>query len=123
MTLATIAVLLALVASYRLSAVRNRTEALDSTEPGSQNTRYSKVLFYIFHAAPEWLVSALVLSINMRKTFGTGPFGDWRSHDETAEEKEKRLKWEAKRAAKKEAKAAKKGTEPIELENLPRSAA
>jgi hypothetical protein len=42
------------------------------------------------------------LSINVRKTFGTGPFGDTRNCDESPEAKEKRLKKEAERAAKKE---------------------
>jgi len=37
----------------------------------------------------------------MRKTFGTGMFGDWRSKDEAEKEKRKRL---AKRAAKEEKK-------------------
>lgn len=37
----------------------------------------------------------------MRKTFGTGLFGDWQGRDETKREKTKRL---AKRAAKEEKK-------------------
>lgn len=108
LTLAAVIALLTGIASYRLVVMRHRTDALDSMEPSSQNTTRAKILFYVLHAAPEWLVSALLLSINTRKTFGTGPFGDWRSHDETPAEREKRLKWEAKRAAKKEAKAAEK---------------
>ncbi|KAH6902478.1 hypothetical protein BKA70DRAFT_1229115 [Coprinopsis sp. MPI-PUGE-AT-0042] len=114
-TMSVVTVLIAVVASYRLSATKNKTAALGSMEPGSLNTVSSKILFYIFHAAPEWLVSAIVLSINVRKTFGTGPFGDWRGVDESPAQKERRLQHEAKRAAKREAKT---GTEPIELQKL-----
>ncbi|KAH6883727.1 hypothetical protein BKA70DRAFT_1206275 [Coprinopsis sp. MPI-PUGE-AT-0042] len=103
-TIGVIAALIAVVASYRLSAAQHRTEALESMEPGSLNRTSEKVVFYIFHAAPEWLISTIVLSINIRKTFGTGPFGDWRGADETSAEKDKRLQREAKRAAKREAK-------------------
>lgn len=106
--------LVAVIASYRLSVVQKTTTALDSMDPGSGNTTSSKALFYIFHAAPEWLICALVLSVNVRKTFGTGPFGDVRYRDETPKEKEKRLKCAAERAAKKEAKKQSK-MEGIEL--------
>ncbi|KAH6897634.1 hypothetical protein BKA70DRAFT_1316116 [Coprinopsis sp. MPI-PUGE-AT-0042] len=106
-----ISVLLAVIASYRLSVVRKTTPALDSMDAESLNTTYSKVLFYVFHAAPEWLICALMLCVNVRKTFGTGPFGDFRSRDETPEEKEKRLKRKAERYAKKEAKKRMEGIE------------
>ncbi|KAH6902476.1 hypothetical protein BKA70DRAFT_672663 [Coprinopsis sp. MPI-PUGE-AT-0042] len=103
-TMSVFTVLIAVVASYRLSAAQHRTEALESMEPGSLNRTSEKVLFYIFHAAPEWLISAIVVSINVRKTFGTGPLGDWRGADETPTENEKRLQREAARAAKRDSK-------------------
>ena len=55
------------------------------------------MLFYIFHALPEWFAACILLSGNVRKTFGTGMLGDWRMKDETEKQKAKRL---AKRAAK-----------------------
>jgi hypothetical protein len=58
-------------------------------------------LFYIFHVLPEWLAICILFSENIRKTFGTGLFGDWRGKDETETQKTKRL---AKRAAKEEKK-------------------
>jgi hypothetical protein len=111
---AVITVLISTVASYRVSACQKRTDALESMAPDSLNRTHSKVLFYLLHAAPEWLISTLVLTVNMRKTFGTGPFGDFRGVDETPAEKEKRLAREAKRAAKKAA-------ESTELQNLTRT--
>ena len=69
--------------------------------PNPLNSSTAKALFYIFHVLPEWLSICILLSGNVRKTFGTGLFGDWRSKDETETEKRKRL---AKRAAKEEKK-------------------
>ncbi|KAH6914503.1 hypothetical protein BKA70DRAFT_1095362 [Coprinopsis sp. MPI-PUGE-AT-0042] len=101
LTTGIISALVTVVASYRLAVIRNSTTALDSMEPGSLNTPSSKVVFYLFNAAPEWIMAAVVLTINIRKTYGTGPFGDGRSHDETTAEKEQRLERERKRADKK----------------------
>ncbi|KAH6914502.1 hypothetical protein BKA70DRAFT_1261623 [Coprinopsis sp. MPI-PUGE-AT-0042] len=98
-------ILLAVIASYRLS------RSLDSMDAESLNTTYSKVLFYVFHAAPEWLIWCADAVVNVRKTFGTGPFGDLRGCDETPEEKEKRLKRKAEHDAKKEAKKRMEGIE------------
>lgn len=106
LTIGIMTFLLAVIASYRLSAVNHWTDALDSMEPGSQNHVHSKALFYVLHAAPEWLIKALILTVNVRKTFGTGPFGDWRIRDETPEAKTKRLEREGKHAAKKAVKGA-----------------
>ena len=80
--------------SYRLAVIGNSTTALDSMDPGSLNTPTSKALFYVFYVLPEWISVALMLKVNIRKTFGTGPFGDRRGNDETPEEKEKRLRLE-----------------------------
>jgi hypothetical protein len=105
-----ITILVSVIACYRLSIASKTTTALDSMAPDSLNTTYSKTLFYVFHAAPEWIICALMLSINVRRTFGTGPYGDVRSWDETPRGKEKRLKREAERAAKRGGR-----TEDIEL--------
>lgn len=84
-------------AIYRLSVMFNKTDSLFSTAPAALNSRGSKALFYIFHILPEWLASALLFGFNIRRTFATGPFGDWRNADETEKERAKREKQEAKR--------------------------
>jgi len=75
------------------------------------------MLFYIFHALPEGFAACILLSGNVRKTFGTGMFGDWRAKDETEKQKTKRL---AKRAAKEAKKgiALKQGDVDEKEENL-----
>ena len=73
---------------YRIDSLRG-PNLLDSSS--------AKAAFYIFHILPEWLAICILFSENVRKTFGTGLFGDWRGKDETEAEKTKRL---AKRAAK-----------------------
>jgi hypothetical protein len=77
---------------YRIGSLRG---------PDPLNSSSAKALFYIFHVLPEWLAICILFSENVRKTFGTGLFGDWRGKDETEAEKTKRL---AKRAAKEEKK-------------------
>ncbi|KAI0369014.1 hypothetical protein BV20DRAFT_980380 [Pilatotrama ljubarskyi] len=67
------------VGVYRLTVLHNSTTSLTSTAPGSQNTTHAKVLFYIFHIAPEWLSAALLLSVNVRRTYKTGMWGDMNS--------------------------------------------
>jgi len=67
----------------------------------SLNSSSAKALFYIFHVLPEWLAIFILLSQNVRKTFGTGLFGDWRAKDETEKEKKKRLLKQAAKEAKK----------------------
>ena len=54
----------------------NWTDSLLSTADGAQNLPRDKALFYVFHVAPEWLVEALLLSGNARRTFRTGMWGD-----------------------------------------------
>lgn len=61
---------------YELIVIRNWTTSLTSTAPGSQNTHGEKVAFYIIRAAPEALVAGIVLSLDVRNTFGTGLLGD-----------------------------------------------
>ncbi|OBZ66682.1 hypothetical protein A0H81_13116 [Grifola frondosa] len=57
---------------YRLVVMRCETTALLSTAPGSLNGASSKATFYVFHMAPEWVCSVLLLSVNMRARFGPG---------------------------------------------------
>ncbi|TFK20922.1 hypothetical protein FA15DRAFT_673031 [Coprinopsis marcescibilis] len=103
--------LVGIIACYRLSVMHNTTTALDSTAPGSLNTPGAKAAFYVLHVLPEWLVSAILLGCNVRKTFGTGMFGDWRGHDETPKEKASREKSEARRAERKQRKLQLEGRE------------
>lgn len=58
-----------------------QTTSLESTARHSQNDPESKAFFYIFHVAPEWLAVLLMLSINVRKRFNTGLWGDFRTRD------------------------------------------
>ena len=84
------------IAIYRLSVMHNFMDSLQSMGPESLNSSSDKTLFYIFHILPEWLSAALLFIPNARQTFSTGFVGDWRYHDETPQELEKRLKGEAK---------------------------
>ena len=52
------------------------TSSLTSTAPGSLNTAEAKAVFYVFHAAPEFLAAAIMLNINARERFDTGLWGD-----------------------------------------------
>lgn len=54
------------------------------------DTTWAKTAFYVFHVLPEWLASLILFADNTRKTFGTGPFGDWRIRDETEKQRKKR---------------------------------
>ncbi|KAF9522658.1 hypothetical protein CPB83DRAFT_822578 [Crepidotus variabilis] len=99
----TVILLVNVIAVYRLAVMPLRENSL--TDPIRLNTPGGKAAFYLLHVLPEWLATATLFGINVRKTFGTGPFGDWRGHDETEKEKKKRLKRWEKKAAKKAAKA------------------
>lgn len=80
------------------------TTALSSTAPGTLNSPGAKASFYILHVLPEWLATAILFTFNIKRLYGTGPFGDWRYHDETPKEREKREKREAKRAERRKVK-------------------
>lgn len=56
--------------------MRNRTTSITSMAPGSLNSPGSKAAFYVFHAAPDFLAAAIMLTINVRERFSTGMFGD-----------------------------------------------
>jgi hypothetical protein len=96
----------------------NRTTLLSA--PDALNTPRAKAAFYILHVLPEWLASVILFGYNIRKSFGTGLKGDWRSQDETEKQRVKRLEKEAKKEAKRDAKRQEKNinlanTEDIEM--------
>jgi len=103
------------ISIYRMSVMPTRISSL--TERSRLNTPGGKAAFYIFHVLPEWLATAILFSVNIRKIFGTGLFGDWRRKDETEEEKKKRIasneKREVKKAARHAAEESGKGVENL----------
>jgi hypothetical protein len=50
--------------------------------PNPLNSSSAKTRFYTLHILPEWIAIVVLLSVNVRKTFGTALFGDWRVEDE-----------------------------------------
>ncbi|TFK74019.1 hypothetical protein BDN72DRAFT_120929 [Pluteus cervinus] len=103
--------LVCVVAIYRLSIMEFTTDSLDSTALASQNQPVEKIMLYLFHSLPEWLVSFTFFAFNLRQMVGSGFFGDRRWKDETVEEKTKReakeevrMEQRKKRIAQKEAK-------------------
>lgn len=84
------------------------TSALAYTGRGSLNSRTANTSFYFLHVLPEWLATALMVTFNIRRMFGSGPFGDWRYRDETTKGRQKREKREAKRAERRKEKLAKR---------------
>ena len=61
--------------------LRFTTTALDSMAPGSLNSNGSKAVFYVLNAAPEFLATAVLVSLNVRHDFGAGSFGDIKESD------------------------------------------
>lgn len=70
-----------LIAIYRLIVMQYQTTSLESTARNAQNEPEAKAFFYIFHVLPEWLAAALILSVNLRKRFNTGLWGDRHSKE------------------------------------------
>ncbi|THH30941.1 hypothetical protein EUX98_g3243 [Antrodiella citrinella] len=68
--------LLNIVAIYRLVVMRSMTDSATSLAAGSLNTRTSKILFYVLHLVPEWLVAAFLLGVNAREFYRAGLWGD-----------------------------------------------
>jgi len=87
--LTSLCILLSIVAIYRLSVMHYRIDSWRGPNP--LNSPSAKAIFYTFHILPEWLVTVVLLSVNVRKTFGTGAFGDIPWEDAMPFEKEKRL--------------------------------
>ncbi|KJA20614.1 hypothetical protein HYPSUDRAFT_781786 [Hypholoma sublateritium FD-334 SS-4] len=92
--------------------IRTTSLLLDSV----LDTSSAKAAFYVFHVLPEWLASLILFTDNTRKTFGTGPFGDWRIRDETEKQRKKR---EAKNAKKNQGQLSLLEDEEIECQNIP----
>lgn len=40
-------------------------------------------MFYVLHVAPEFISAAILMSLNARRVFGTGPWGDRLGKDPT----------------------------------------
>ena len=77
---------------YRITVLTHSTTSLLATGPGTQNTPGAKAAFYVFHVAPEFLSAAVLMALNARRVFGTGPWGARLAEDpkpKTAEELEK----------------------------------
>ncbi|KAH9942286.1 uncharacterized protein BXZ73DRAFT_97701 [Epithele typhae] len=62
--------LLSVVGIYRLVVVGLLTDDILSTDAGSLNGVGSKMAFYVFHAAAEWMAIAVLLCANARERFG-----------------------------------------------------
>ena len=75
------------VGIYRIQVIRNNTTSLYSTSTGSQNQNPSKVGFYVFHVALEFLSAAILISLNARRVFATGMWGDKLKRDPVPETK------------------------------------
>lgn len=61
--------------------ISHSTTSLFSTAPGAQNCPGEKAAFYVLHVAPEFVATAILVSLNARRVFGTGPWGDLRVRD------------------------------------------
>ncbi|KAI0081886.1 hypothetical protein K474DRAFT_1671445 [Panus rudis PR-1116 ss-1] len=75
-----LATLLNVVTIYHFIAMRQQTEgstthalALHNVKPLSEG---SDAAFYICQIAPEWIVSSILISIDVKKAFRTGKWGD-----------------------------------------------
>lgn len=86
--------------------LHNTTSRLSSYGRGSLNTPADKTVFYIFQILAEWFAVLALFGANTREVVGCGLWGDWRGHDETDEEKAKRIKKEEERAQRKAEKQA-----------------
>ncbi|PIL33537.1 hypothetical protein GSI_04160 [Ganoderma sinense ZZ0214-1] len=76
-----ITVLLSIVGVYRITVIGHSTTSLLSTVPGAQNSMGAKAGFYALHVAPEFLSAAILMGLNVRRVFGTGPWGDHLGRD------------------------------------------
>ena len=90
-----------IVGVYLLAVMWRRSPSLDSTAPGTLTSPGAKASFYVIHCLPEWLAATTLLSCNVRKTFGTGLFGDWRGVDDRPKDIASAEKRKAKKAVKK----------------------
>ena len=70
-----------IVGIYRITVISHSTTSLFSTAPGAQNSSGEKAAFYVLHVAPEFVATAILVSLNAHRVFGTGPWGDLRVRD------------------------------------------
>ncbi|KAJ1305743.1 hypothetical protein OPQ81_010475 [Rhizoctonia solani] len=77
---------------YRLCVLGIRT--IDVFAPISSSSR---VLFYIFHLAPEWICVSILLGTNVRARFGTGRWGDHELGERQRDTRLRKAEEEAKR--------------------------
>ncbi|TFK20923.1 hypothetical protein FA15DRAFT_673034 [Coprinopsis marcescibilis] len=82
------ALLTCIVPIYRLSVMGTTNGAGESPYSilAPLNSPGSKAAFYILHITPEWITSAILLGLSIKKTFGTAAWGDTRYRDERPEE-------------------------------------
>ena len=66
---------------YRLIVISHSTTSLLLTGPGTHNTPSDKAAFYVLHVSPEFVATAILVSLNAHRVFGTGPWGDLRVRD------------------------------------------
>ena len=67
-----------MVPVYRLCVFHLTTNSISSRHTSSQlPDEVQKVIFYVFHIVPEWLIAAVVLCMDTRKSFDTGIWGDY----------------------------------------------
>ena len=71
----------AIVGVYCLAVISQSTTSVFATGPGTQNSLENKAAFYMLHAVPEFASVPILLSLNARRVFGTGPWGDVRTRD------------------------------------------
>ncbi|KAI1791184.1 hypothetical protein LXA43DRAFT_1094786 [Ganoderma leucocontextum] len=76
-----VACLLSVVGIYRVTAISHSTTSLSEDASSAQNSAGPKAAFYVLEAAPEFLSIAILVSLNARRVFGTGPWGDLRRRD------------------------------------------
>jgi len=69
------ACLLSIPAIYQLATTHFETSALQSTASGSLSSAGAKAAFYVFQSVPEFMFVVIVMSVNVREMFHTGPFG------------------------------------------------
>ncbi|RPD57692.1 hypothetical protein L227DRAFT_613399 [Lentinus tigrinus ALCF2SS1-6] len=81
MLIVLVAALASTVAIYRLVVMRFSTTSLLSDAPGSLNSLDSKITFYVFQSAPEYLAAAILITLDVRRIFATGLWGDRQFRD------------------------------------------
>lgn len=76
-------ILQCVICVYRLSTLHYTSSFLNilPSPPYPLTNPAAKALFYVFHAAPELITALYIQTVNLRKVFNTGPYGDWQGSD------------------------------------------